>query len=562
MTRKWARVLLVFLAASIASCTQAQEPSVAEVESLLAVPSDDEISSGVYTLKELFPEDYRRTQNKDKVQAQFASLSLARKLLKTADDTPVDSDGYYPMLSESIRLATIGNKPELGFQAIERLAQSHAIDAPAKQLKVLEHFAKKETRITDVRAASEFVLNSVQEAADAQKLDTAQTIVLTGDTIAKRTFDRKLQRSLAQAKELLETLKQQETGAIAALQTIKNAPDDPDANLTLAKFLGLRKGDWEGAEVHAARVDEDEVRSLFVREVAAPKDPIEILKLANDWWKFAETQKRAEKLQAVELAASRYVSIFDDLKGFEKQRVETRLKDVIREHVIAVRMPFKLKASTALEWPTDVIVAMDFETATSGNSEIVNLVDDSRSTALKDQFGAGRSGVGLVLRRSPVTIDAVDLPVGNSPRTLACWLKVHETTGGAPVFNYGNMVAGDAFYLVLNVKGSRNAAIGNPGGTAEAVADVILDDGDWHHVALVHDGKTARLFVDANEETRIQRRYSTSAATKMRKLQLGGDCSVSIDDFVVVSRALNAGGISRLMVNGITSVRSASPTTK
>jgi hypothetical protein len=92
-------------------------------------------------------------------------------------------------------------------------------------------------------------------------------------------------------------------------------------------------------EVFAALVDEDDVRSLFVREFAAPEDIKEILRLANDWWEFAETQSGAVKLQATELAAIRYASIVKQLKGFEQKQVETRLAGVIRDHTVAVRVP-------------------------------------------------------------------------------------------------------------------------------------------------------------------------------------------------------------------------------
>jgi len=102
---------------------QAQEPAPeSTVTSLLPEPAADKVASGMKTLKSLYASDYRRTQDSNKLQAQFAGLGLARKLLKTAAETPPDSDGYYPMLSEAARLATIGNKPDVAFDAIGRLS--------------------------------------------------------------------------------------------------------------------------------------------------------------------------------------------------------------------------------------------------------------------------------------------------------------------------------------------------------------------------------------------------------------------------------------------------------
>ncbi len=319
--------------------TQAQESAPeSTVTSLLPEPAADKVASGVKTLKSLYASDYRRTQDSNKLQAQFGSLGLARKLLKTAAETPPDSDGYYPMLSEAARLATVGNKPDVAFDAIGRLLKTHDIDASAMRLKVLTHFGQRTTRLTDVRTASRFVMPAIQAAADAQKIKTAQALLVVGETMAKRMFDQTMQKSLAQASELLELLRQQEEDVVAALKKIEQNPEDPVANLTVARFMGLRRGDWEGAEVYAALVDEDDIRSLFVREFAAPEDIKEILRLANDWWEFAETQSGAVKLQATELAAIRYASIVKQLKGFDQKQVETRLAGVIRDHMVAVRM--------------------------------------------------------------------------------------------------------------------------------------------------------------------------------------------------------------------------------
>jgi hypothetical protein len=143
--------------------TQAQESAPeSTATSLLPEPAADKVASGVKTLKSLYASDYRRTQDSNKLQAQFGSLGLARKLLKTAAETPPDSDGYYPMLSEAARLATVGNKPDVAFDAIGLLLKTHDIDASAMRLKVLTHFGQRTTRLTDVRGALPQLDNTVR----------------------------------------------------------------------------------------------------------------------------------------------------------------------------------------------------------------------------------------------------------------------------------------------------------------------------------------------------------------------------------------------------------------
>lgn len=338
MSRKITTLACAILTLPIASAGSQQTSTDTET-ALLPVPVDQELLSSVSALKELYADDYRRAEDKSEIQAELASRSLARKLLNTATETATDDDAYYPMLSEVVRLATVGNKCEVAFEAIDRLTRSHAIDAWKMRSDVLRHFAGKDVRLAEVRTASHFVLSAVQGAADAQELDDAQSMLKTGQVIAKRLINRSLQTDLAHAAELLGALQRQEDDVVAALSKVKRTPDDQDANLTIAKYMGLRNGDWEGAEAYAERVDNDNVRSLFVREFAAPEDVKEILRLANDWWEFAETQSGAVKLQATELAAVRYASILKDLKGIDEKQAKTRLASVVTDHVIEVRVP-------------------------------------------------------------------------------------------------------------------------------------------------------------------------------------------------------------------------------
>ncbi|MBM80108.1 MAG: hypothetical protein CMJ78_05880 [Planctomycetaceae bacterium] len=333
------KFIMMSCALFFTSCGKAQEPMVETRVDLRALPTNAELATWIARLRKTYPEEYRRSENKNVLKAKLSQSSLARKLFRTAQETSPDHASYFALLSESIRLATMADKPKSALEAIEHLSRTHAIDKSRKQLDLFQHFSSKSIRISIVGESGGFVLPAVQEASDAQQLNTAMEIVEVGENIADRILDKNLQRKLAEAKELLTSLKRQEAAANTATRTLKVTPNDPTANLNVAKFLGLRRGEWESAEIFAARVDDKEIRSLFVRELTAAKDTESILQLANDWWKFGETESGAVKLQAKELAATRYAAIVSELKGFERKQVETRLESVVRHHVVAVRIP-------------------------------------------------------------------------------------------------------------------------------------------------------------------------------------------------------------------------------
>lgn len=334
------------------SCSHAQDDSAAvNSASLRPVPQTDEIEAGVDVLKQVYKSEYRRANDKNKDLARLNSVTLAKKLISTANETSPDSNGYFPMLSEVIRLGTTANRSELAFEAIAMLKKSHAVNASALQLAVFKKFTSRTVRVSEVKKCSLSLLSAIQNAANTQRIETALEMVEAGDSIGKRLFDSRLKSTLAQAREILEILLQQEEAVEAARKKLELVPNDPNANLVIAKFIGLRKGKWEEAEIYASQVDEDEIRSLFIREIGGPTDADQILALANDWWAFAATQTGADKLQATELAAMHYSSIVKDLKGFDQKQVETRLKGTTREHVIDVRMPLQAGPSTTSNGP-------------------------------------------------------------------------------------------------------------------------------------------------------------------------------------------------------------------
>lgn len=518
--------MVVLCLSVLTSCVQAEPPTADSDRPLIPMPSEEALKSGIETLKSLYPSDYKGTDNKNPLQAQLAAAGLARKLLKTSEETSVDSDGYYPMLSEAIRLATFSNKPDVAFEAIDRLQKTHQVKSPDLRLQVLTHFADKGTRLNDVRAAIGFVVPAIQASADSQELGTATKLLAVGETMADRLYDRSVKVQLAQATEVIKLLIEQEDDVNEALATLETNSGSADANLTVAKFIGLRKGKWEEAEAYAVRVEENDVRSLFVRELSNPLDPEERLRLANDWWDFSETQQGAVKLQAAELAASHYSSIVGSLKGFEQKQVESRLAGVQKEHIIAVRIPVQSAVVPVAErsLPPGLIQHFTFDkdsvSTRGGDAEIA----DKSGVGSPGVAFTGRGGVRFVkgLRgdavefpkgRGDLAIRFSDrhLPEGGKPRTVAMWINA----GPQPIshgvyFRYGRPEPTTAFTLITYQKDqalplSSSIFLSQHGSDAPAtmvVGRTVVIDSKWHHVAVSYDGRVASLFIDGQLEDR------------------------------------------------------------
>jgi hypothetical protein len=91
------------------------------------------------------------------------------------------------------------------------------------------------------------------------------------------------------------------------------------------------------------------------------------------------------------------------------------------------------------------------------------------------------------------TEEVKNLPEGNLPRTEETWLKTTEVpTGLVTLMGYGNNSGNQMLNILL---GDGQVVISQWG---DAVfVDAPVTDGQWHHVAVVHDGaNTQTIYVD------------------------------------------------------------------
>ena len=84
-----------------------------------------------------------------------------------------------------------------------------------------------------------------------------------------------------------------------------------------------------------------------------------------------------------------------------------------------------------------------------------------------------------------------NLPQGNSPRTIEAWVR-NSSGNDMTIFNYGNInVATNQIYTLHLYNGVYIIGYFNDINTG-----YNINDGNWHHVAVSHDGTNSRIYVD------------------------------------------------------------------
>ena len=173
--------------------------------------------------------------------------------------------------------------------------------------------------------------------------------------------------------------------------------------------------------------------------------------------------------------------------------------------------------------------------------------------------GKFNGGLGFDGLDDQVNFPGLSLPGGESSRTFSCWLKTsaRSTPETQTLLSYGSNVTGGRFVVMLNnqpgVEGDHVLRLEVNGG--HATGSTPLNDGKWHHVALVvddHDGsgfvnvKETKVFVDGLPETLASTSGRILATGSSLVPSIGGsnhnnssNFAGSIDDVRIFSSALS-----------------------
>ncbi|NWK55798.1 sulfatase-like hydrolase/transferase [Verrucomicrobiaceae bacterium N1E253] len=123
-------------------------------------------------------------------------------------------------------------------------------------------------------------------------------------------------------------------------------------------------------------------------------------------------------------------------------------------------------------------------------------VADSEAVHIEGKHGYALSLDGV---DDQVNLSGVVLPTGDSPRTVAAWIRVSATSGveNQVIFGYGVNTNGKRFSFRLDGTTTQKLRLEVQGGYI--VGSTNINDGQWHHVAVVVDDFNGNSSTDVNE---------------------------------------------------------------
>lgn len=287
------------------------------------VPDAAAQQKALVQVKELLKDDYAKATTADGI------LALARTLGKLATEEKSDKVARYVLATQGLDYAVKGGDVQLASAFVGGLNTYYRIDAwelKSKTLGQLSHTVKTSQARAEIARES---LELAEQALSDDRYDAALELALAASTIAGALHDQPLQDQVKDLRTRASKQKVVSDEVKTARAKLATAPDDPEANLIVGRYLCLRKNNWPEGLPLLAKASDAAWKELGKQEAAAPQEASDQVKVADLWWDAAA--KRGEKkddpwqklMQA--RAIYWYRTAMPNLTGLTLTKVKTRI---------------------------------------------------------------------------------------------------------------------------------------------------------------------------------------------------------------------------------------------
>lgn len=270
----------------------------------LAVPEQSAVDEAL----ELINQAYEET-----IKSAAGNPDAAIRTFRDTADKTTDPARKFALLVLAERLALEARVTSAALDVLNRRAALFDIDALAARHALLARVARADDSRPDP-LLFEHVVETAERAVSADRFDLADAAADLAETIAKaiekeekiRTAESrrkreppptpvatKLQADAASLRKEVRERRRQAFEYTTARDTLAAFPNDAEAAEIVGRYLCFVKHDWPGGLAALARGRDEGLRNLAAREIALSKEPqaapTSHLKLANEWWKLAES---------------------------------------------------------------------------------------------------------------------------------------------------------------------------------------------------------------------------------------------------------------------------------
>jgi len=287
-------------------------------------PTDEALAAAIDVVHEVFATDFRGATH------AAAREALAKKLLAEGEKPSAAAGDRYALLSEARRLAIEAAAVGTALKATQAIAARYDVDAFADLATTIDQLAATVRTPKQCAELTVAACDAAQETVAGNRFDLAQQIAKRAASVAVKSRDPLARRRGKEIEQEVATARAQWEAVRGALQTLRTAPADADAQLLVGKYLLLARGLWERGLKRLAQGSDPDLRALAEADLAQPATPQGQLALADRWKAQADRASESEQQTYLGAAEYWYRRAADKLTGLPKIRTDRALEELSR----------------------------------------------------------------------------------------------------------------------------------------------------------------------------------------------------------------------------------------
>ena len=242
------------------------------------VPAEADRKAALAVIRDTYKQEYRAADKS----------GLAKKLLQTADESKSDPARRYTLLQEAARVAADTGQGQLAFAAVDVTTAEFQVVASSLKAQVIEQVVKKVRLPQEQQTVAEAALHLMDESLAEDNFDVAKRMGRQALQMAKLLKDNELAQDIIAKNNEVETEAKAYTHVPEAMAALKLDPQDPEASLTVGRYLCFDKGDWTKGLSLLAAGNDAALKALAQSDLQGAATAEEQMKLGDAWSKVAK----------------------------------------------------------------------------------------------------------------------------------------------------------------------------------------------------------------------------------------------------------------------------------
>lgn len=289
-------------------------------------PKGLELKKAQKLLSELFREEYVDADSRG------AKVKLAKKMLKRLPELGGDLPGQFALLEIVKRIAVTEADVALAMEAAEEMASRFDFGDEDVAVETLTSLG----RTAGAGGGHKQLVDKAQEyysgLINEKRYSLAEEVSQVAVAATSKLTDKELRDKWKHLHLRAEAARKLHLEANISLKTLEEDSNDGQASTIVGKYLCFVEEDWENGVAVLANGNDRSLKRLADLELEQSSDSEERLKLADRWWKEAETATAAEEPIMRKRAAYWYTQALPGLPaGLVRLRAERRIEEVEEE---------------------------------------------------------------------------------------------------------------------------------------------------------------------------------------------------------------------------------------